>query len=203
VGAPAALYGHSLGGQVALVVAAEHPELVGALVLGDVPLGDEDTVQDPEHQRMIQLWRELAGSDLSAEQIAAALREMPVPRDGRRAGDVFGEDGPWFPFMGETLRQLDPDMLTFVIDRRAEMLAGYDVLALLPRVACPTLLVLADQAVDGMVSDADAARALRLLRRGESAGMEGVGHPLHSTHPEPVARVIGAFLAAHGASRRG
>src|SRR4051794_9045213 len=46
-------------------------------------------------------------------------------------------------------------MLTFVIDWRAEMLAGYDVLALLPRVACPTLLLLADHAVDGMASDAD------------------------------------------------
>ena len=196
VGMPAALYGQSLGGQVALLVAAEHPELVEALVLGDIPLTDEDPVQEPEHQRMIRLWRELAGSARTAEQIAAALRAMPLPRDGRRAGDVFGEDSPWFPFMGETLAQHDPDVLTFVIDRRAEMLEGYDVLALLPRVACPTLLVLADQAVDGLVSDADAERALGLLARGESVRMDGIGHPLHATHPEPVARVIGAFLDA-------
>jgi pimeloyl-ACP methyl ester carboxylesterase len=196
VGAPAALYGHSLGGQVALVVAAEHPELVAALVLGDVPLGDEDAVQDPQHRRMIRLWRELAGSGRTAEQIAAALREMPLPGDGRRAGDVMGADSPWFPFMGETLAQHDPDMLTFLIDRRAEMLEGYDVPTLLPRIACPTLLVLADRAADGLVSDADAERALRLLARGESARMAGIGHPLQATHPEPVARVIEAFLAA-------
>jgi hypothetical protein len=31
--------------------------------------------------------------------------------------------------------------------------------------------------------------------------MEGLGHPLHATHPEPVARVIEAFLNAHGAGR--
>jgi pimeloyl-ACP methyl ester carboxylesterase len=203
VGEPAALYGHSLGGQVALLVAAEHPELVEALVLGDIPLGDEDTVREPGHQRMITFWRELAASERSAEEIAAALRDMPLPEDGRRAGDAFGEDSPWFPFMGETLRQLDPDMLTAVIDRREEMLEGYDVVALLPRVACPTLLVLADPAAGGTVTDDDAARALRLLPRGAQVRMEGLGHPLHATHPEPVARVIEAFLAEHGAGRAG
>jgi pimeloyl-ACP methyl ester carboxylesterase len=196
---PAALYGHSLGGQVALLVAAEHPDLVRALVLGDIPLADDDPVQEPGHQRLIRAWRELAGSGRPADQIAAALRELPLPRDGRRAGDAFGADSPWFPFMGETLAQHDPEVLTFVLDRRAEMLEGYDVVALLPRVACPTLLVLADPAAGGTVAEADAARAGRLLPRGERVRLAGIGHPLHATHPEPVARVIDAFLAAHSA----
>jgi pimeloyl-ACP methyl ester carboxylesterase len=145
-------------------------------------------------------YRDRAPARRPADQIAAALRELPVPRDGRRAGDAYGEDSPWFPLMGETLAQLDPEVLTFVLERRAEMLEGYDVAALLPRVACPTLLVLADVAAGGTVAEADAARALRLLPRGERVRLDGIGHPLYATHPEPVAPVIDAFLAAHRAS---
>ena len=169
---PAALYGHSLGGQVARWCwgTSRWPTAT------------------PSRSRRAP-----------ADQIAAALRELPLPRDGRRAGDAFGADSPWFPFMGETLAQHDPEVLTFVLDRRAEMLDGYDVVALLPRVACPTLLVLADLAAGGQVAEADAARAGRLLPRGERVRLAGIGHPLHATHPEPVARVIDAFLAAHSA----
>src|SRR5262245_31681431 len=35
---PAVLYGHSLGGEIAVMVAAEHPTLVRALIVGDAPL---------------------------------------------------------------------------------------------------------------------------------------------------------------------
>lgn len=43
---PVALYGHSLGGWVALTVAAEHPELVRALVVADSAIYPEDL--DPD-----------------------------------------------------------------------------------------------------------------------------------------------------------
>jgi pimeloyl-ACP methyl ester carboxylesterase len=49
IGEPAVLYGHSLGGEVAVMVAAEHPDLVRALIVGDVPLslGKGYPTEDP------------------------------------------------------------------------------------------------------------------------------------------------------------
>ena len=47
VAEPAVIYGHSLGGEVAIMVAAQHPELVRAVIDGDAPLSTEDHPSDP------------------------------------------------------------------------------------------------------------------------------------------------------------
>ena len=85
---PAVVYGHSLGGEVAVMVAAEHPELVRALIVGDAPLSTDDhPTEEPGHRAMNVLWHELAGrpSTRSCRRCTRCRcrcpdRPSPVPR---------------------------------------------------------------------------------------------------------------------------
>jgi pimeloyl-ACP methyl ester carboxylesterase len=203
VGRPAVLFGHSLGGQVALLAAAEYPQLVRAAINGDSPL---DTAVLRTHlaqdRPRTARWRDLAGHDRSLAAIAAALRDVPTPMPGReglvRTADWLGEDNPWFDTMAESLHRLDPDMLTAVVDQFDEMHTGYDLETLLPRLACPVLLLQGDPAEGGMLTDAEVGRARELLPAVAHVRFTGIGHGLHMGQPEPVLRAVLDFLAERG-----
>ena len=197
VGEPAVLWGHSMGAMVALLVAAERPGLVRAVIDSDAPLQLDALREALARTRpMVTGWRALAGPGRSLEEIATALREVPVPVPGEdrlaRTVDVYGEM-PWYRYQAENLRCQDPTMLDAVIEFEA-MHAGYDGDLVLPRIACPVLLLQGDPAAGGMLTDREVARARELHPRVESALFEGIGHPLHGTHPEPVLRVVTRFL---------
>jgi pimeloyl-ACP methyl ester carboxylesterase len=199
---PAALYGHSLGGEVALMAAASYPEGVQAVIVGDSPLSSAASpTQDPAHRAMVGYWRDLAASDRSPGEIADALRAMPLHAPGggepRPAGEVMGAESPWFAFMAVCLYQLDPDTLRAVLDDPAITMAGYEMAVLLPAIRCPVLLLQADPSAGGVLTDAEVAEALALLPRGEHRRLDGVGHPLHSTHPELIHDEINGFLTSH------
>ena len=116
---PAVLYGHSLGGQVAIMVAALHPQLVAGLIIGDAPFERPKLKATLERRRDLPIWREMSGPGHTVEEVIEALKNMPIFAPGEdkpvRAGTLFGEDSPWFPYMAENLRLLDPDTLTAVI----------------------------------------------------------------------------------------
>jgi pimeloyl-ACP methyl ester carboxylesterase len=82
---PAVLYGHSLGGWVGEVIAAEHPELVRALIIGDSALWTESLDPDMSISYLTDLpiaLRSLAKSltQLDPDALAAF-------RDGRLVAD--------------------------------------------------------------------------------------------------------------------
>jgi pimeloyl-ACP methyl ester carboxylesterase len=203
VGRPAVLFGHSLGGQVALVAAAECTHLVRAVINGDSPLAiDVLRAHLAESRPRTARWRDLAGHDRSVAAIAAALRDVPTPMPGRaglvRTADWLGEENPWFDTMAESLHRLDPDMLTAVVDQFEEMHAGYDLETLLPRLTCPILLLQADPAEGGMLTDDEVARARELSPAVDHVRFTGLGHALHMVQPEPVLRAVLDFLAERG-----
>lgn len=196
---PAILFGHSLGGEVAVTVAAQHPEMVRALIVGDAPLSIESRATEvPSHREMNVLWHSLAGRP--SNEITPALREMmvPVPGDApRRAVEVFGENNPWFEFQAENLSRLDPDVLAAVLAGPAFMLRGYEANKLLPMISCPVLLLQADQALGGMMRDDEVREGLRLLPRGTHVHLNGIGHELHNPAGQDrrVYEAIAPFLA--------
>lgn len=176
------IFGHSLGGEVALTVAARRPDLVRALAVGDTPLSASSLRQRSEPSRpMLALWRDLAASGDLADDIADALREMVVPDfEGRtgRAEDLMGHGSPWFAFMASCLRDLDPTMLDAVIEFD-EMHSGYEAGRLLPRIACPVLLIQGDPSRGGALPDDDVALARTLLTDVREALIDGAGHALY------------------------
>jgi pimeloyl-ACP methyl ester carboxylesterase len=200
VRAPAVLFGHSLGGQVAIMVAAQHPALVRALILADPPFDRAVLRAHIQSNRpMTERWRDLAGPRRSVAEIVAALQQSPVVAPGameaRLAVEVFGADHPWFPWMAENLHHNDPDMLTAVIEFDA-MHAAFDTEQLFPQITCPVLILQADPQAGGALSDAEVTRALALLPQATHVQITGVSHVLHNERKEPVLAAMRPFLAA-------
>ena len=195
---PAVVYGHSLGGEVAVMLAAQHPEVVRALIVGDAPLSRaRHATEEPHHRAQNVLWHQLAGRP--AQEIEPALRDMPVLVPGeaapRPARESMGEHSPWFAFQAVTLQQLDPDMLAAVLAGPDVMLAGYDPEVLLPAISCPVLLLQADALgplQGGVLRDDEVALGLGRLRCATHLRLDGIGHPLHGP-PEQTPRVVEAI----------
>jgi len=197
VGEPAVVFGHSLGGEIAVMTAAFHPDLIRAVIVGDAPLSnDNQRMGEAALRAMNELWLDLAGR--SNAEIVRALREMPVPQPGTDtlvpAVDLFGKENKWFEFQASNLHRLDPGVLEAVLEGPEIMLEGYVPEELLPRISCPLLLLQADPANGGMLSDREVESALRLLPRPSHVRLHGIGHELHGSSPQLVFDVISTFL---------
>ena len=191
---PAAVFGHSLGGQVALVAAARRPDLVNALAIGDAPLSTSRLRKGLQKTRpMLEEWRDLAASSRSTDEIADALRAMWVPEfEGRsgRAAELLPTASPWFDFMAGCLHELDPSMLDAVIEFD-EMHRGFEP-GLLAKISCRVLLVQADPKRGGGLSDEDVALA-RSLRPDLQVGR--ISEAGHSLYPYRIGPVLREFFA--------
>jgi pimeloyl-ACP methyl ester carboxylesterase len=197
---PAVLFGHSLGGIVALMVAAQHPDLVRAVIDGDSPLTSASwravLLRDSDGLR---LWRDLSGGRRSFDEIVAALKNAPpVGAPGSpqtsRMRDVWGEDSPVYAWVATNLYQQDPDVLGILIDDFERAAAGYEMETLLPAIRCPVLLLQADPACGGLLTDADVARRIELLAQPTHVRLAGVSHILHGNRPEAVLEALLPFL---------
>ncbi len=173
VGEPAAIVGHSFGGMVALMVAAQCPELVRAVLVGDSPLTAETwkTVLDTDREDLLQ-HRAVAGGQVSLEEVANVVRGVP----------------PIFVY------QTDPEFYTAVLDDFENTVAGYEMEDLLPAVHCPVLLLQADPNAGGIMTNAEAAQALTLLPQATHVFLPGLSHVLHNEQKAPVLAAIAAFL---------
>ena len=198
---PAFIFGHSLGGMVALLVAAQCPNCVRAVVVGDSPLTAETwRVVLDQGRESLTLWRNLAGGRYPIEEVARALTDSPMRVPGqdkpKRMGDVMGEDAPVFEWLAVNLSQNDPDMLTALLDDFDDTAAGYDMERVLPSIRCPVLLLQADPASGGLMTAAEVERALALLARRSHVRLDDVSHVLHNEQKEPVLKAITDFLRA-------
>jgi len=195
---PAVLYGHSLGGEVAIMVAARHPDLVAGLIIGDAPFDRRKlkTALERERERLL-IWREMSGPGHSSEEVIEALKNMPVFAPGKaeavHARMLFGEDSPWFPYMAENLRLLDPEMLIAVIEFD-KMHEEYDCERLFPHISCPVLIIGGNPELGGSLTDEEIAAAVALLPDARVARLKTVGHSLDYPEKEPLLLAMTSFL---------
>jgi pimeloyl-ACP methyl ester carboxylesterase len=183
---PAILFGFSAGGMAALEVAAQLPDLVSALILGDSPIDIEALrawMSTDVFASHFSARRKLAESGLSVAEAARALGDLSVPVPGQDTPITYKE----LPGMNiirlrvwaKTITQLDPDVLVYHAEGRSqEFLAGIDLDRIFQRITCPVLLLRGNQELGALMSAAAADRALSVLPEGMQVYLDKFGHDL-------------------------
>lgn len=187
--APAVLVGHSIGGVVALMVAARRPDLVRGLIIEDVPITRESYRNVIDSSRaMFGLWLQLKRAAQSEQDLAFALadayRDTPVVTS------------TWILFFAGCLWQLDPGFFDNLLDDFEGFHAGYDGKQILSRLACPILFLRGETRRGAVMTDDEIAWLQRHCGNAECVSIAGVGHLLHLEDPgqTPVLTAMLAFL---------
>jgi len=193
--APTIIFGHSLGGMIGYMVAADNPELVKALIIGDSAISMEFLKELPKDQLIF--WRDLARTK-SAEIIISELKNQLIPVPNQKefspAYKVLGENNPNFKSLADCLSRLDPETLTSNIDKFDNTFDNYKIDKLFPIIQCPVLILQANPELGGLIRDEDVKKALSLLPKVHHVKINNVGHFLHMQDKESVVNAIVPFM---------
>ena len=172
------LFGASQGGMIALVIAIEHPELVGKMVLGSSSAHVRET-----QYRVLEEWIRLAKAGDKAGLYLAFGREIYPPAVFEQYRDVLTA-------AAETVTDLDLERFILC----AEGTKGFNVVDQLDRIRCPVLAVgvYEDSVLD---SDATMEIAERLDYRTDFRlyMYTGYGHAAFDTAPDYRQRILRFF----------
>lgn len=183
---PVAVVGHSMGGRVALWLAAHHPAKVAALALLDTRIS-------ALHPERIDRWRGVragSGTRRAEPTRAAAMARFRITPDepgvdpelvAALAGDGVVERAP-----GEWTLRFDRSALGLEGTRMA------DLSPLLSRIDCPTLVVRGD--VSTVAGERNAA-ALADGRAHVRVAVVPGGHHFALSHPSETAALLAGVLA--------
>jgi pimeloyl-ACP methyl ester carboxylesterase len=179
---PLAVIGHSMGGRVALEVAARAPERVVRLGLLDTGAGGAAEAEGAGRMRLVELARE--------DGMAAVAREwlppMLAPANRANGGMIAG--------ITEMLERCTPD--NFALQQHA-LMARPDRTVLLPAIGCPTLVATGSEdawappAQHRAMADALPAATLKII--------EGAGHMAPVEAPEALTSILSDWLRGSAA----
>ncbi len=183
---PAVVYGHSMGAMLALALAAARPSRVRAIVLEDPPFETMGTrLPGSALDAYFHAIAPCVGRGLTARELGAVVLPGGVELRTQR-------DEAELRFMAGAFAMADPRVMSTVLD--STWVQGYGETALWPKLACPALLLQADAAQGGMLTDEDASAACRLSPHVSLVRLPGIGHNAHWQDAPLVARYLTAFL---------
>jgi pimeloyl-ACP methyl ester carboxylesterase len=164
VQAPAVVYGHSLGALVGINLAAQQPQRVRALILGDPPLFYHDTrITDIFwHSAFVELLEFMRVHPDPTEMEAWLTQNMPGMSPDRRSERVH------------SLERLDPEVVRAVISDK--LMAGISLPSLVPRVTCPVLLLRGNPSLGSALREQDVDFATSHFPKIRVLEMENIGH---------------------------
>jgi pimeloyl-ACP methyl ester carboxylesterase len=187
--APAALIGHSIGGVIALMVAARCPDKVKALIIEDACLTLENYRRIIESSRdMFRLWLTLKKSVQSEQELSLALAEAYK--------DYPGVTSAWILFFAGCLWQLDPTFFNALLQDFEGFTKGYDYKQILAKIDCPVLFLRGETKLGAVMTDDEISWLQQNFSNVKCVLIDGVGHLLHlQDHGQtPVLTAMMAFL---------
>jgi pimeloyl-ACP methyl ester carboxylesterase len=186
---PVLLFGHSLGAMVCAQVAGIHSN-VQAVVLEDPPFHTMgERIASTGLDYYFGHLGKAAGKSMSVEE----LGEMVVTRDGKQLREL--REPAFLASMAEYLAHVAPAV--FAPIREGRWLDGYDVQATLLRLNCPALLLQADPAAGGMLSNEDCQWVAAQCPSVRVESITGAGHQLHWLAQDRVTELAQHWFEAH------
>ena len=180
------IFGHSLGGILAVGAAAEKSDKLRGVIFADAPITNEST----------KAW---IGQDLVVGWSQAMVK---VINEGGSVWEIASKlgEGSISPISLSTARslsELDAGVFDF-LGRVDDSMEGYDMDSMLERITCPVLLIQADDVGIGKaMTDKDVQIALSVLPYASLFKVNGVSHGLGfdggATEPQ-VMNAVMSFL---------
>jgi pimeloyl-ACP methyl ester carboxylesterase len=172
---PAILYGHSLGAMIALAVAAQAPERVHGLILGDPPFFNHNLAlkESVWYEPFVELHTLISNYQTAAEMDAYMAEKYPKMDPDRRKARAA------------TLAQVDPAVIAVQLAQRH--MEGFATDALLRQIKCPVLLLAGNPQLGSALRVEDVETMAARIRNLEIVDMAEIGHGLPAG--EPLARV--------------
>lgn len=199
IGEPVLLFGHSLGGAVALAVAANTPRWVRGLIVSDNFLSRSNYAAAAGHPQTRALLNGLAGvarQGLGAEGTARSLAniELPAPDGARsiRLGDIPGNTPEFLELWAKALTKCDPEAPALFF--APENFAAFEGEEYFPRLQCPVLLLQADAEAGGNLPDDDVELLRSIKQDVQVIQFPKSGHFMHMQDPGPTAAAISDFI---------
>ena len=179
----ARVMGHSMGAAAATVLAATRPDLVSRLILEDpswrdAPAVDTAALEEVRDAEIADRRRQLA--------VQKSLGRDALIESARVDYPTWDESElePW----ADGKVQVRPEVFEFFFDPHG----GWR--DLVPRIACPTLLVTGDVSAGAIVTEEQAGEVTSLNPRFEVAHIPGASHSIRRTRFEPFMKAVSAFL---------
>jgi pimeloyl-ACP methyl ester carboxylesterase len=179
---PSVVLGHSLGGRIALLLAANNPYITKAIILGDVSLNFRSEVE------------RLRTFFLGLSEILEKNRTEKEIHDAYRS---YIDEPETLLLLVKNFTMLDPELPASITDNLVDpddpesYVYGYKPDELMTDVRCPILLL---QAENGSMSNEDVAKALAVLKDGYHVKLIGLNHLLHLQDSAPIIKAVNAFL---------
>jgi pimeloyl-ACP methyl ester carboxylesterase len=168
--------GHSLGAMVGEYLAADNVDRVRSLILIDPPFE-----QDEQTRQWLEVL--LDAKRGSEEETFGTVKELNI---------LTGNDEEWkrqTEWLRSTADEPFEAMIEMIDTGRAAQL--YEVLR---RISCPTLILQADPASGGSLSDAGVELALSHLNNGEHRKFDNTGHSIHLERTDEFVQMVRDFL---------
>ena len=201
---PATLFGLSAGGAVTLCAAAQRPDLVRAVIVGDFPLDLDELVKWMTSKAFVTHFsalRMLASKDLSMAELETGIANIQVRVPGKGTtinyGDTPGIDLVRIQQLALTLRDMDPGVLEYHAEGRPiEFLVDFNLERMLPQITCPVLLLQANPSLGGMLTDKAVSRFQAALPNSSHLRIDQFGHDLGlgSWDIGPMLRAVMNFM---------
>ena len=186
---PAVLIGHSIGGVVAIMVAARCPDKVKALVIEDPALSLDNYKSFIDSSRgMFGVWLELKRSSQSEQELSLALANYYK--------DYPGVTSLCLLFFARCLWQLDPTYFDNLLYDFDGFTKGYDYKQLFAMIKCPVMFIRGETKLGAVMTDEEISWLQQNFNNVSYARISGVGHLLHlqDQGQTPVLTEIMKFL---------
>jgi pimeloyl-ACP methyl ester carboxylesterase len=170
--AAAVLVGHSVGGVIALMVAARRPDKVRALIIEDSPF----TLDCYRHE--VESGRERFGRWLHLKRSAQSEKDLAL-KLAEEYRSYPGLTSTWHMFFAGCLWQLDPTFFGALLNDFEAFIEGYDYNQIFPRIDCPVLFLRGETKLGAVMTDDELSWLEQNCKNVKCRVIGGVGHLLH------------------------